>query len=86
MTRLIGEIFGPYLTEEDKRAYADMLTEALMREHLARMGAGRAYTAKRKYDPRKLIPRWLADDWTADQLHAIISEYSERDDATKGIP
>jgi hypothetical protein len=72
--RHIAELFGPYLSEADKRAFADKLSEAMMREHLASQGHGPAYRAPRKYDPHKLIPRWLADGWAAGDLIAIIHQ------------
>lgn len=70
--KLLGELFGPHLSDEQKRQLAAELNEALMHEHLARQGQGGGeYTAPRKLNPGKVIARLLAQGLTADGISEI---------------
>lgn len=70
--QLLADLFGPHLTEEQKRKLAADLTEALMREHLAHNGdSGPEYKAPRIADPERVIAKLLAQGTTADEISEI---------------
>ena len=69
--RLLAELFGPFLTDEQKRDLAEKLSAALMKEHLARAGQDTGYRAPRRLVPETVIARLLAQGMTAGQIAAL---------------
>ena len=64
--KLLAELFGSHLSDEEKRRLAGKLNEALMREHLTRHGdSGRNFKASRTLIPEKVIARLLAQGMSA---------------------
>jgi len=87
--RLLAELFGPHMTDDQKRDLADRLTQALMREHLARAGqGGPGYRAPKRYVPERVIAKLLAQGVTADEISKIARalEDSARNAASRGTP
>ena len=69
---LLGELFGPHLSDEQRRKLAAELSEALMREHLARQGdSGQECKAPRVLAPERVIARLLAQGMTAGAISEI---------------
>jgi hypothetical protein len=67
--KLLAELFGPHLSDDQKRRLAEELNEALMREHLARHGdSGRNFRAPRVLIPEQVIARLLAQGMRAEAI------------------
>jgi hypothetical protein len=75
--RLLAELFAPYLSEQDRADLAAKLTEALMREHLARAGHEPGYRAPRRLVPRTVIRKLLAQGMTAGEIGALARELED---------
>ncbi len=70
--KLLAELFGPHLSGEQKRCLAAELSEALIREHLARHSdSGQECKAKRVLVPERVIARLLGQGTTADAISEI---------------
>jgi hypothetical protein len=72
LLKLVAELFAQYLTDKEKRRLAEELTEALMKEHLAKAGHGKSYRAPRRLNWRKAIVQALEDGESAD----VIAEFA----------
>ena len=84
--QLLAELFGPHLTEEQKRKLAADLSEALMREHLARHGdSGPEYKAPRVPVLETTVAKLLVH-YPAEAIHEAVDrlDNSARNAAGRG--
>jgi hypothetical protein len=84
--KLLADLFGPHLTEEQKRKLAAELSEALMREHLARHGdSGQEYKAPRVPVLETAVAKLLAH-YPAEAIHEAVDRLgnSARNAAGRG--
>lgn len=66
--RLLAELFAPHMTEEQKRKLAADLTEALMREYLAKGADGKGFNAPRVLDLDRTLSKLLAQGHDAARI------------------
>ena len=66
---LLAELFGPYMTDEQRRAFAESLTEAMMREQVNRTyGTAGTYKAPRRLLLEPIIARLIKQGHSADEI------------------